>query len=116
MDATNKVYEYKKTLPHTPHGRSKQESHIIDAEKEFVHQFISIEEFGELFGGYLKCFENPKTTEMPKFVGVWGKDKTAMFKRILCERGAKFEICQIDGETRTISITSQIRLPGALYE
>lgn len=116
MSALNKVYEYKKKLPLTPHWRGTQETHIADAEKDYVLGFISIEEFGELFGGYLKCFENPETTETPNFIGVWGKDKTAKFKRILQERGAKFEICKIDGEQRRISITSQTRLPGALHE
>jgi hypothetical protein len=109
MQSENKLYEYKKILPHTPHARGNQETNIVDGGKEFVLQYIAMQEFGELFGGYLKGFEEPKTAEHREFIGVWGKDRVAEFKRILQERGAEFESCIIDGNTRQISVTSQQR-------
>ena len=107
MCAMNTVFEYKKKLPHTPHSRGTQESHIIDAAREYVLQFLSMEELNEIFGGYIACFDERENSENQRYLGVWGKDKTGKFKRILRERGAEFEVCKISGEDRRISITAQ---------
>lgn len=107
MNEMNQVFEYKKKLPHNPHGRGTQETHIVDAAQSFVLQFISMEELRDHFGGYIACFDKPNSAEGVRYIGVWGKDKTGKFKRILRERGAEFDVCKIDGETRKISVTAQ---------
>lgn len=101
------LFEYRKKLPHAPHGRGEQESNIVDAAQEFVLQYISYDELKEIFGGFIATFDKAKDSEKQRYIGVWGKDKTGAFKRIMEERGAKFEIRKIDGETRRISTTIQ---------
>jgi hypothetical protein len=105
-----KLFEYRKILPHTPHGRGNQQTLIVDGDRAFIESFISKDEFDELFGGYLLT----SATESPRDVayrGVWGKDKVRKLKRLLRERGAEFEICKIDGSERWINATAQSWLP-----
>ena len=105
----NKLYEYKKRLPHTPHGRGTEETHIIDGERDFVDSYIARDEFSKLFGGFLITENKGDPPGLFQYRGVWGKDKVRKFKRALRERGAEFEVCKIDGSQRFISVTAQRR-------
>lgn len=106
----NKLYQYQKKLPHTPHGRGKEETQIVDAERSFVDSYISREEFAELFGGFLITEDREDPPGL--YRGVWGKDKVRKFKQVLQERGAEFEICKIDGSQRIFRVTAQEKLLG----
>jgi hypothetical protein len=71
---------------------------VIKGDRKWIEQFISVDELGEIFGGYATWRPPDEPTEMMRGegLGVWGKRNISKFRRILRERGAEFEV--IDGE------------------
>lgn len=94
-EPTNKIYEYRTQLV-----GGAANTIVADGELNWIHSFISREEFQSLFGGSLISADGVSTEV--RYRGVWGKDKVRKFKRILRERGAIFEVCKIDGTTRSL--------------
>lgn len=103
----NKLYKYKKKLPHTPHGRGNEKTLIVDGERSFVEQYITRQEFNQLFGGCLTTEDADSLFITVQYIGVWGRDKVRQFTKLLRERGAQFEICDIDETRRFIKTTTQ---------
>jgi len=91
-----KVYKYKKKLV-----RGSDYTWIVDAPIGWVESFIPREEFALLFGGYLWTSDSENPT-VRRYEGVWAQDKIRKFKRALRERGALFEVSEIDGQARNI--------------
>jgi hypothetical protein len=102
-----RLYEYKKKLPHAPHGGGEEETLVIDGEREFVDSFIEREEFHDLFGGSLFTQDAQDPPTHFQYRGVWGRDKVRKFKRVMRERGAQFEVAKIDGASRIVKVTSR---------
>jgi hypothetical protein len=89
-------------------GKGRSQVQVIKGSRQWVEQYIPLEEFAELFGGYLIWREpETKTSEMPdEGIGVWGKRKAAKFRRILRERGAVFKVTEEEGHTQQLAIRS----------
>jgi len=87
-------------------GRS--ERIVVKASETWVFQFIPLEEFSVLFGGYARWHSpaNP-TKQMPSNgIGVWGRRNASKFRRILKERGASFTV--VDGEGLPQQLSRQV--------
>lgn len=102
-----KLYLYKKRLPHTPHGRGLEASLVVDGKQAFVASFFSMDDMAHLFGGFIVCCDEREFGVSKTYIGVWGKDKVRKFIRLLRARGADFEIEKIDGSERQVTQTSQ---------
>jgi hypothetical protein len=82
--------------------RAAENAVLIDGDREFVEKFISRNEFPQLFGGYFLASEADKPSAKPRFIGVWGSFLVRKFKRILRERGARFEVLSVDSESKIV--------------
>ena len=88
----NTLYKYQEVWGgEKPPGR-----YIICGEKTFVTNYIKRKEFTKLFGGYVVWKVNTKFLFFShhKSIGVYGKRNTGKFKRLLMERGAKFNVIE----------------------
>jgi hypothetical protein len=89
-------------------GDKRSQVQVIKGSRQWVEQYIPLEEFAQLFGGYLIWREpETKTSEMPnEGLGVWGKRKVSRFQRILRERGAVFRLIEEEGHFQQLAIRS----------
>ena len=80
----------------------------IKGDRTWIEQYIKIEEFIDLFGGYATWRPPDVPTEMMRgeALGVWGKRNISRFRRILRERGAEFEVVNGEGPKQYIWTTS----------
>src|SRR4051794_4671268 len=67
---------------------------VIKADRKWIEQYISPDEYSELFGGYATWRPPDKPTPMMRgeALGVWGRRNVSRFRRILRERGADFVV------------------------
>ena len=80
----------------------------IKASREWIEQFIQIDEFGTLFGGYV-VWRKPSqpVQDMPgEAIGVWGNRNVSRLRRILRERGAEYHVILDEGPKQTLKIQS----------
>jgi hypothetical protein len=89
-------------------GAERSQVQIIKGSRQWIEQYIPLEEFAQLFGGYVVWREpDKKILEMPdEGIGVWGKRKTAKFRQILRERGAVFTVIEGEGPIQQLAIRS----------
>lgn len=80
----------------------------IKGDRPWIEQYIKIDEFLDLFGGYATWRPPDVPTEMMhgEALGVWGKRNISRFRRILRERGAEFEVIDGEGPKQHIWTTS----------
>ena len=95
MDA---LYEY------TLDWSKGSKRHHLDGERTFIERYIRLDEFDSLFGGKMLLVDASGQSE---FVGVWGRQATSRFKRVLKERGAEFVIQDVDANNRVVKIYRQ---------
>lgn len=76
----------------------------LDGERKFIDRYIRPDEFDALFGGNMRSTDQSGHSE---FVGVWGREAIARFKRVLRERGAEFVVCHADANDRVIRSYTQ---------
>ena len=76
----------------------------IKGDRAWVEQYIKLEEFTDLFGGYATWRPPDVPTEMMggEALGVWGNRNISRFRRILRERGAEFEVINGEGPRQDI--------------
>ncbi|MBK7393407.1 MAG: hypothetical protein IPI64_08920 [Chloracidobacterium sp.] len=81
---------------------------VIKGDREWIEQYISVDEFAEMFGGYATWRPPDDPTDMMRGegLGVWGKRNISRFKRILRERGAEFDVVDGEGPKQQIWTTS----------
>ena len=94
------LYEYRTQIV-----RGSMNTLVIDAEVNWLAQYIKRDEYSQLFGGFL-C-TGDAGTKPNRYRGVWGKDKVRKFKGVLRQRGAVFTVKQIDGKERSINLLLQ---------
>jgi hypothetical protein len=89
-------------------GDKRSQVQVIKGSRQWIEQYIPLEEFAQLFGGYLIWRETEtKTSEMPdEGLGVWGKRKVSRFQRILRDRGAVFKLIEEEGHIQQLAIRS----------
>jgi len=89
-------------------GDKRSEVQVIKGSRLWVEQYIPLEEFGQLFGGYIMWREpEAQTSDMlDEGLGVWGNRKASKFRRILKERGAAFKIVEGEGPIQKLAIRS----------
>jgi hypothetical protein len=92
-NGANVLYEYRLDW-----SKGSERRHI-DGERRFVERFIPMDEFKELFGGYALLRDRSGGLE---FLGVWGRQEIARFKRALRSRGAVFIVRSEDTNNRVI--------------
>jgi hypothetical protein len=87
-------------------GVKRSEVQVIKGSRRWIEQYIPLEEFAQLFGGYVMWrAPQAQTSEMPdEALGVWGKRKAARFRRILRERGAVFRVIDEEGPVQQLAI------------
>lgn len=80
----------------------------IKGDRAWIEQFIKVDEFSDLFGGYATWRPPDVATEMMRgeALGVWGRRNISRFRRILRERGAEFEVVNEEGPKQHIWTTS----------
>jgi ASC-1-like (ASCH) protein len=76
----------------------------LDGERTFIERYIRLDEFDSLFGGKILLVDASGKSE---FVGVWGRQATSRFKRVLKERGAEFVIQDADANNRVVKSYTQ---------
>jgi hypothetical protein len=81
---------------------------VIKGSREWIEKFIPLDEFNDLFGGYVTWRSRQfATDDMPgEGLGVWGKRNVSRFRRILSERGAEFEIINGEGPQQSLLVRS----------
>jgi predicted acetyltransferase len=77
----------------------------MDGEISFLQKYIRQSETKKYFGGF--CWSQDKNGV--GYAGVWGKRKASKLRRILRERGAIFEVVEIDESDRNIGFWTGIR-------
>src|SRR4051794_13376878 len=87
---------------------------VIKGSRLWMEQYIRLEEFGGLFGGYVLWREaSVKSKEIPgEALGVWGRRNVSRLRRILRERGAVFQVIEEEGPSQQIAVLSQSRSVG----
>ncbi len=86
-------------------GESKP--YAIKGDRKWIELYIAIDEFLELFGGYVTWRPPDEPTDaMGEGLGVWGRRNISRFRRILRERGAEFEVVDSEGPKQHIWTTS----------
>ena len=94
-------------------GADRSPVSVIKGNRLWIEQFIAIEEFPRLFGGYILWYE-PKehSPEMHgEALGVWSQRKASRLRRILRERGAVFNVVKEEGPSQAIAMRSQHWIP-----
>ncbi len=89
-------------------GFSRSQVQVIKGSRQWVEQYIPLQEFAQIFGGYIMWRESEtKISEMPdEGLGVWGKRKTLKFQRTLRERGAVFTVIEGEGPVQQLAVRS----------
>ena len=82
--AVEQLYEF--TSNWYRDGRSERTT--CQGRRSFVQGFIPLREFADLFGGHVLSEDSSEQ----QFLGVWGRRKCQLFRRILRERGAQFDL------------------------
>ena len=94
-------------------GANRSPVSVIKGNRQWIEQYVSLEEFPHLFGGYI-LWREPKE-HIPEMqgeaLGVWSKRKASKLRRILRERGAIFKVIEGEGCYQQIAIRSQHYLP-----
>jgi hypothetical protein len=77
-------------------GADRSPVSVIKGDRKWIEQYISLEEFPQLFGGYILWHAPTEHfPEMPsEAIGVWSKRKASRLRRILRERGAVFHVIE----------------------
>jgi len=91
-------------------GAKRSPPIVTKASRQWLEQFITLQEFAELFGGYAlwRAPENP-TAEMPgEALGVWGRRNVSKLRRILRERGAQFHVVHGEGPRQQLAMLNQM--------
>ena len=76
---------------------------VVKCERQWVDQFIPLDEFEELFGGYITW---RPTEEIGETIGVWGDRNASRFQRTLRERGAEFDVVDNEGPKQSIWVVT----------
>jgi hypothetical protein len=84
------------------------ERHHIDGEKQFIERYVPKGEFEKLFGGYALLRD---ATGRREFLGVWGRQEIARFKRTLRDRGALFVVISEESGNRFLKQYAQFHRP-----
>lgn len=81
---------------------------VIKGSREWIEEFVPLEEFLELFGGYVtwRPPQTPTEEMVGEGLGVWGKRNVSRFRRILKERGAEFEVVNGEGPKQSLLMRS----------
>lgn len=81
---------------------------VIKGSREWIEEFIPLEEFIDLFGGYVMWRPPQSATDhMPgEGLGVWGTRNVSRLRRVLREQGAEFEIINGEGPQQNLLVRS----------
>jgi hypothetical protein len=73
--------------------------YVIKGDRQWIERYIRVEEFLDLFGGYVTWRPPDVPSDMMKGegLGVWGRRNVPRFRRVLRERGAEFEVVNGEG-------------------
>jgi hypothetical protein len=105
MELLNTLFTYQFHLL----GANRSPVMVIKGSRQWIEQYIPLEEFPDLFGGYILWHApKEKTVVMPtEGLGVWSNRKASKFRRILRERGAVFNVIEGEGVVQQVAIRSQ---------
>jgi hypothetical protein len=71
------------------HTDGRSDRIVTQGDAEFIERYLPQKELAEVFGGFIRS-RNPKDGR--EFLGVWGRRESSRFRRLLRERGARFEV------------------------
>lgn len=93
-------------------GDKRSSPIVIKGSRDWIEEYIPFLEFTQIFGGYLLLRKPHELSEaMPgEGLGVWGKRNASKLRRILRERGAKFEVVDGEGPVQQIAIRGESSL------
>jgi hypothetical protein len=102
---SNLLFTYRADL----FGTRRSSPVITKGSRAWIEQYIPLEEFPKLFGGYILWDEpEAQTMEMAgAALGVWGKRNASKLRRILRERGAVFDVVEGEGPSQHLAMRSQ---------
>ena len=100
-----RLYEFRDLVADFTHTRP----HVVKGDLGQIERLIPVQEFAELFGGYV-VWDPPDGSGIEgASIGVWGIRNVSRLRRILRERGAELERIKGAGPEQRIRRIARIR-------